>query len=75
MGLKDRWDEAQLKELHRELSLLLSPFGTPEDFQIDLNTGGTFTALDGIIEPPEELLEQGALGAGSVDHRCIQDIN
>ena len=58
MGLKDRWDEAQLKELHRELSLLLSPFGKPEDFQIDLNTGGTFTALDGIIEPPEELLEQ-----------------
>lgn len=58
MGLKDRWDEEQLQELHQELSFLLSPFGKSEDFTIELNTGGIAPSLDGPIEQPEELLEQ-----------------
>jgi signal transduction histidine kinase len=58
MGLKDRWDEEQLGELHQELSFLLSPFGKSEDFTIELDTGGLAPSLDGSIEQPEELLEQ-----------------
>ena len=58
MGLKDRWDVQQLEQLHRELGFLLSPFGTPEDFAIKLETGGAAASLDGVIQAPEELLEQ-----------------
>lgn len=56
-GLKDRWDEGAIAELHGELSLLISPFHTQHDFQVELNTGGTFIIFDGVVAPDSTVLE------------------
>ena len=58
MGLKDRWDKEQLAELHQELSFLVSPFGDVQDFLIELDTEGVAPHLDGLVQSPDELLDQ-----------------
>jgi signal transduction histidine kinase len=37
-GLKDNWDEKFLKDLKKELSLLVSPFKEAQDFQISIHS-------------------------------------
>lgn len=55
-GLKDKWDEAAISELHSELSLLISPFHTQHDFRVELDTGGTFSKFDGTVAPDSAVL-------------------
>ncbi len=50
-GLKDKWDEAAIAELHSELSLLISPFHTLHDFRVEMDTGGHFSKFDGVVVP------------------------
>lgn len=50
-GLKDVWSRDNLKELRDELSLLLSPFGSTNDFSIWFYAGSAnYKDLDGRIE-------------------------
>jgi signal transduction histidine kinase len=56
-GLKDRWDEPAIAELHGELSLLISPFHTKHDFRVELDTGRAFTKFDGVVAPDSTVLE------------------
>jgi len=56
-GLKDRWDEAAVAELHGELSLLISPFHAQHDFRVELDTGGAFTKYDGPVAPDSAVLD------------------
>jgi signal transduction histidine kinase len=56
-GLKDDWSRERLRELCDELSLLLSPFGRPEDFKIELNSGCGWDDVDGQVHPPVSLLD------------------
>ncbi|MBV6452635.1 MAG: Sensor histidine kinase RcsC [Anaerolineales bacterium] len=52
--IKDIWSKNNLQELRNELSLLLSPFGSVNDFSIWLFTGSpNYKELDGRIETSE----------------------
>lgn len=55
-GLKDKWNEAAIAELHGELSLLISPFHTLNDFRVELDTGGYFSKFDGVVAPDSAVL-------------------
>lgn len=55
-GLKDKWDEAAIAELHGELSLLISPFHVQNDFRVELDSGGAHSKFDGIVTPDSAVL-------------------
>ncbi|MEP6757046.1 MAG: ATP-binding protein, partial [Chthonomonadales bacterium] len=55
-GLKDQWDEASILQLRNELALLASPFQGPNDFAIEIQTGGLVPELDGRVQIQEPLL-------------------
>lgn len=55
-GLKEQWTPSRLDELVDELSLMLSPFANPEDFQIEIDSGLKLRSVDGFIHAPRELL-------------------
>ena len=48
-GLKDRWDLDAMKDLKRELSLLVSPFGGILDFSISIDSGLNDPSVDGSV--------------------------
>lgn len=48
-GLKDPWSKDNLKDLKRELTLLVSPFAGINDFKIELNSGLGDENIDGDI--------------------------
>lgn len=56
-GLKDSWDEDAVAQLKHDLGLLVSPFQGPNDFRIELDTGGVFPQLDGLVSIQTDLLE------------------
>jgi signal transduction histidine kinase len=56
-GLKDEWSIESLAELRAELSLLVSPFSAPNDFNIVLDTGLDNESLDGTISVPPFVLD------------------
>lgn len=47
VGLKDSWDETSLLDLRQQLSFLVSPFSSINDFEIEIKSG--FENVDGII--------------------------
>ena len=55
-GLKDRWDEPAIAELHGELSLLISPFHTQHDFRVEMDTDGAYSKFDGAVTPDSTVL-------------------
>lgn len=55
-GLKDEWTPSRLRELSDELSLMLSPFADPKDFDIVIQTGLELLDLDGPVCPSRSLL-------------------
>lgn len=55
--LKDEWDQTTLADLRAELSLLVSPFSSEEDFQIELDSGQDWPTVDGVVTAPESLLK------------------
>jgi len=54
--LKDQWNEETLEEVRRELTLLVSPFGSGDDFEISLFSGMDWRQLDGVISPSDMLI-------------------
>ena len=48
-GLKDLWTRAFLKDLKKELTLLVSPFATIDDFSIDIESGMNWDEIDGRV--------------------------
>ena len=55
--LKDEWKESALMDLRGELSLLVSPFSSGADFQIELDSGLGLKTVDGPVATPSSLLE------------------
>jgi len=55
--LKDDWKESTLVDLRAELSLLVSPFSSGTDFQIQLDSGLGLNAVDGPVATPSSLLQ------------------
>ena len=53
--LKDAWTGAGLEVLHRELTLLVSPFESESGFRIELETG--YESIDGLISSSESLVQ------------------
>lgn len=50
LGLRDTWSRNEIKELRKELSLLVSPFGVLAEFSVFLNTGNEeWSELNGRI--------------------------
>lgn len=56
-GLKDEWDESAVADLRAELSLLVSPFASSNDFRIELSSGMDWKSVDGVVQVPSSLLE------------------
>lgn len=56
-GLKDQWDQESILQLRNELALLVSPFQGPNDFTIEVDTGGAWEHLDGSVMVQEPLLD------------------
>ncbi len=56
-GLKDEWTENTLSDLRAELSLLVSPFSTKNDFRIEIDSGLNLKSIDGPVATPNSLLE------------------
>jgi signal transduction histidine kinase len=56
-GLKDTWDAESIEQLRNELALLVSPFQGPNDFSIEIDTGGAFQELDGPVQIQKPLLD------------------
>jgi len=54
VGLKDKWDETTLLNLRQQLSFLVSPFSSVNDFEIEIKTG--LEDIDGKINS-ETVLE------------------
>lgn len=74
-GLKDRWDEAAVEELHGELSLLISPFHTQHDFRVEIDTGGVFTKFDGLVAPDSAILNNAYWKVvGEIDGNSVVDM-
>jgi signal transduction histidine kinase len=74
-GLKDKWDEAAIAELHGELSLLISPFSGPNDFKVELDTGGAFPKFDGLIAPDATIVNSAYWKVvGTIDERAMVEI-
>jgi hypothetical protein len=55
-GLKDDWDELALTALRYELTLLVSPFGTGDDFEIELDSGMGLREVDGVVGAAQMLV-------------------
>lgn len=55
--LKDQWTHARLGELVDELSLMLSPFADPKDFDIVIDSGLNLDDIDGSIQASRDLLK------------------
>lgn len=55
-GLKDTWDKDDLERLQNQLSLLVSPFSSTNDFSIWFMSGLNISTLDGEVRS-NELLE------------------
>lgn len=55
LGLKDIWDEEFILSLRKELSLLLSPFSSINDFSIDIVSGLNQKTLDDEIRSSDVL--------------------
>jgi hypothetical protein len=55
--LKDEWNENTLLDLRAELSLLVSPFASNGDFHIELDSGLSLKAVDGLVATPDSLLD------------------
>ena len=55
-GLKDEWDEFALAALRDELTLLVSPFATGDDFEIRLDSGMNLSEVDGVVGAAELLV-------------------
>jgi hypothetical protein len=55
--LKDVWDEGSITQLRNELALLVSPFQGPNDFTIEIDTGGVWKDLDGQVAIQKPLLD------------------
>lgn len=53
--LRDSWDMEAISELHKELTLLVSPFGNIGDFNIFLYTGKNIEGLDGKVTSEDVL--------------------
>jgi signal transduction histidine kinase len=49
LGLKDEWTQSNVQRLRDELALLVSPFGSVNNFAIQLETGMNWDAIDGEI--------------------------
>lgn len=56
-GLKDDWDKETIEQLRNELALLVSPFQGPNDFSIEIDTGGEWPDLEGSVSIQKPLLE------------------
>ncbi len=54
-GLKDNWTPKYLKDLKKELILLVSPFKKIKDFTVELNSGMDLEDVDGEVRSTEML--------------------
>ena len=77
-GLRDRWRKADMEKLHAELSLLVSPFGSINDFTISLLTGvRDWKELDGpigrsqLMEAAEWALTSTLSDRGDIVHELV----
>lgn len=73
-GLKDLWTQAFLKELKKELTLLVSPFTNIDDFSIEIQSGMNWNEIDGpvgseyMLQAAEWKLESQIDQNGQVSH-------
>lgn len=73
-GLKDRWTQAFVKDLKKELTLLVSPFARLDDFSIEIQSGMNWDEIDGqvgseyMLQAAEWKLESQIDQNGQVSH-------